>query len=255
MIKFGPAGLGSVKTAEEVLERYKEYELKVCEIAFTYSVYIKNKEDAKRIRKKAKELGIDLTIHASYYVNLNSSEQEKVESSKKRILKCAEIGEIMGAKVVVFHPGYYGKDRQNAFSNIKLRIKEMQDYVKKKNWKIKLAPETMGKVNVFGSPEEISNLVRDTGCSFCLDFAHILAREKKVDFKKIKKLFPYKNWHCHFSGIEYGEKGEKYHKRVEKSDWKKLLKNLPKNKNISIICESPSPIEDSIQGLKIYEQE
>ena len=110
----------------------------------------------------------------------------------------------------------------------------------------------MGKVNVFGSPEEISKLSKETGCEFCIDFAHVLAREKKVDFEKIKKLFPQKNWHCHFSGIEYGEKGEKRHINLEKKDWKHLLKNLPKNKNINIICESPSLIEDSIEGLKIF---
>ena len=53
MIKFGPAGLGPVSSAEEVLERYKEHGFKICEIAFTYQVYIK-KQDAKRIGKKAK---------------------------------------------------------------------------------------------------------------------------------------------------------------------------------------------------------
>ena len=112
----------------------------------------------------------------------------------------------------------------------------------------------MGKVNVFGSPEEISQLVKDTGCDFCIDFAHILAREKKVDYTKIKKLFPQESWHCHFSGIVYGEKGEKHHKSTEKEDWKNLLENLPKDKEISIVCESPTLIEDSIEGMKIYEK-
>ncbi|MDP3758610.1 MAG: endonuclease IV, partial [Candidatus Daviesbacteria bacterium] len=85
-IKFGPAGLGSVADAEKVLEQYKKLGFKICEIAFTYSAYIKDKKDAKRIGEKAKELGIELTIHAPYFINLNSSEKEKVEASKKRIL-------------------------------------------------------------------------------------------------------------------------------------------------------------------------
>ncbi len=253
-IKFGPAGLGPVKTAEKVLEQYKKFGFKLCEIAFTYSVYIK-KEDAERIGKKAKELGIELTIHAPYFINLNSSEKEKVEASKKRILKCCEIGEELGAKFVVFHPGYYGKtSREETYSKIKKEIKEIVDYLIEKNWKIKIAPETMGKINVFGSIEEVSRLVKDTDCSFCIDFAHILAREKKVEYEKIKKLFPQKEWRCHFSGIVYGEKGEKHHKTTEKEDWKNLLENLPKDKEINIICESPTLIEDSIEGLKIYEK-
>ncbi len=253
-IKFGPAGLGPVANAEKVLEQYKKFGFKICEIAFTYSVYIK-KEDAERIGKKAKELNIELTIHAPYFINLNSSEKEKVEASKKRILKCCEIGEELGAKRVVFHPGYYGKtSREETYSKIKKEIKEIINYIKEKKWKIEIAPETMGKVNVFGSIEEVSQLVKDTNCSFCIDFAHILAREKKVEHEKIKKLFPQNHWHCHFSGIVYGEKGEKHHKTTEKEEWKNLLENLPKDKEINIICESPTLIEDSIEGLKLYEK-
>lgn len=253
-IKFGPAGLGPVANAEKILEKYKKLGFKICEIAFTYNVYIK-KEDAEKIGKKAKELGIELTIHAPYFINLNSSEKEKIEASKKRILKCCEIGEELNAKRVVFHPGYYGKtSREETYSKIKKEIKEIVDYLKEKKFNIKIAPETMGKVNVFGSIEEVSQLVEDAGCSFCIDFAHILARDKKVDYEKIKKLFPQKEWHCHFSGIVYGEKGEKHHKSTEKEDWKNLLKNLPKDKQISIVCESPTLIEDSIEGLSIYEK-
>ncbi|MBI2056636.1 TIM barrel protein [Candidatus Pacearchaeota archaeon] len=248
-IKFGPAGLGSVADAEKVLEQYKNLGFKICEIAFTYSVYIKS-EDAKRIGKKAKELGIELTIHAPYFINLNSSEKEKVEASKKRILKCCEIGEELGAKRVVFHPGYYGKtSREETYFKIKKEITEIVNYLK-----IKISPETMGKINVFGSPEEISQLVKDTGCDFCIDFAHILAREKKVDYNKIKKLFPQEHWHCHFSGIVYGEKGEKHHKTTEKKEWKELFKNLPGDKEINIVCESPTLIEDSVEGMKIWKK-
>lgn len=190
-IIFGPAGLGPVKDAERVLEMLHSKGIRACEIAFTYSVYIK-KDEAERIGRKARELGISLSIHAPYYVNLNSDEASKRLATKKRIVDCCEIGEILGAKTVVFHPGYYGKNRDEAYENIKKGVLDILDVVKKNKWKIKIAPETMGKVNVFGSVEEISALVRDTGCSFCIDFAHILAREKKVDYEKIKKLFPSK---------------------------------------------------------------
>ena len=251
-IKFGPAGLGSVKDAEKNLEAYDKLGLKACEIAFTYGVYIKNKEDAIRIGKTAKRLDIELSIHAPYWINLNSEDLEKIKKSKERILKCAEAGHYLGAKRVVFHPGYYGKNKEFAFDNIKLRIKEMLNYIKDKKWEIELCPETMGKINVFGSVEEISQLVKETGCGFCLDFAHILARDKKVEWKKIKKLFPQKSWHVHFSGIEYGEKGEKHHKKTQEKEWKVLLENLPKNKNIIIINESPDTLRDSFNGLNIW---
>ncbi len=251
-IKFGPSGLGSIKNAEEILKNYSKLGLKACEIAFTYGVYIKNKEDALRIGKIAKKLEIDLSIHAPYWINLNSNELKKIESSKKRILDCCQIGNWIGAKRIIFHPGYFGKNKEFAFENIRLRIKEILKDIKKNKWKIELCPEIMGKVNVFGSPEEISNLVKETGCSFCIDFAHVLAREKKIDWKKIKKLFPCEKWHVHFSGIEYGEKGEKRHKNLEKKQWKELLENLPSNKETTIICESPDRIRNSLEGLEIW---
>lgn len=251
-IKFGPAGLGSVKTAEKVLEEYHKLELRACEIAFTYGIYIKNGKDAILIGRKARELDITLSIHAPYYVNLNSHEKVKREATKKRILDCCEVGELLGAEVVVFHPGYYGKDRTETYKVVRDGVFELIKEVEKRGWKIKIAPETMGKVNVFGSVEEIASLVRDTGCSFCIDFAHILARDKIVDYEKVKKLFPQKKWHVHFSGIVYGEKGEKHHKTTEKKEWSALLKNLPEDKEIVIINESPSMIEDSLEGLSIW---
>src|SRR3989344_6212551 len=177
---FGPAGLGPVKTAVQVLEQYHKLGLRACEIAFTYSAYIKPSECVV-IRDKANELGIELSIHAQYFVNLNSSEKEKREATKKRILQCCEIGELLAAKVVVFHPGHYTHNKEDSYQTIKKGVKEIMEEIKKRGWKKKKAPETMGKINVFGSMEEISWFAKETGCSFCIDFAHILARDKKID--------------------------------------------------------------------------
>ncbi len=250
---FGPAGLGPVKTAIQVLEKYHKLGLRVCEIAFTYNIYIKPC-DAIEIGKKSKNLGIDLSIHAPYFVNLNSAEKSKREATKKRIIDCCRIGELLGAKIVVFHPGYYGEDKNASYEMIKNGIVDIMQEIKSNKWKILIAPETMGKINVFGSINEISRLTKDTGCSFCIDFAHLLARDKKVDYSEVEKAFPQKEWHVHFSGIIYGEKGEKSHRKTEKKEWEELLIHIPKNREIRIINESPSMIEDSVEGLKIWEK-
>jgi deoxyribonuclease-4 len=251
-IKIGPSGLGSIKESEEILKKFNELNFGICEVDFTYQVYM-NKEQAEKIAKIAKEKKIELSIHAPYFVNLNSEEKAKIHASMQRILKCCEIGHYLGAKKIVFHSGYYGKskNKEETFQNIKKRILEMIETIEKKKWDVKLCPETMGKINVFGSSEEISRLVEETGCSFCIDFAHILARDKKVNYDKIKKLFPQKEWHCHFSGIEYGEKGERNHINLKKEQWKELFDNLPKDKKITIACESPNRIGDCIEGLKV----
>jgi deoxyribonuclease-4 len=265
-IKIGPSGLGGVEEGEEIIEEYNKNGFENCEVAFTHSVYM-NKEQAEKIGKIAKEKKVNLSIHAPYFVNLNSEEKPKIHASMQRILKCCEIGHHLGAKSIVFHSGYYGKDfakaktsedkkkvEEETFQNIKKRILEMIETIKEKKWEVELCPETMGKVNVFGNPEEISRLVKETGCSFCIDFAHILAREKKVDYEKIKRLFPEKEWHCHFSGIEYTEKGERNHINLKKEQWKELFENLPKDKEITIVCESPDRIEDCIKGLKLLKK-
>ncbi|MFH1326888.1 MAG: TIM barrel protein [archaeon] len=255
-IKFGPAGLGSVKEAIFRLEEYHKIGLTACEIAFTYGVYIKNKDDAIAIGKAAKKFKISLSIHAPYWINLNSYEKEKVQKSKERILSCLKVGTWLKATRIVFHPGYYGKsEKQETYKKIKREILELQAIKKEKKYTPKLAPETTGKINVFGSIEEIAQLVKDTKCSFCVDFAHILAREKSYCFARAKKAFPSKEWHVHFSGIEYGEKGEKHHKATKESEIKKLLDNLPKNKNITIINEAPDPIEDSVKSLNIHKKQ
>lgn len=255
-IRMGPAGLGGVKEAVKNLEKFHKKGLTACEIGFTYGVYIKDKKDAEEIGKEAKEKRIKLSIHAPYWINLNSKEKKKIEESKKRILQCCEIGNLLEAYCVVFHPGYYGgMDKEETYQNIKQAILEIEQEIKKNKWQIKLAPETTGKVNVFGSVDEILRLVKETGCFCCIDFAHILAREKKVDYEEILKKFSnFKELHVHFSGIEYGEKGEKRHVKTGDKEIKQLLealKKYAKDKEIVIINESPFMVEDSVRTLEL----
>ncbi len=259
MIRFGPAGLGSVKDAVETLKDFHSRELKACEIAFTYGVYIKESQtkEIEEIKKTAKELDIKLSIHAPYWVNLNSAEKKKIEDTKKRILDCCKISERLGVEVVVFHPGYYGKmDKEKTFHNIKEAIIDMQKQVRESKWKVKLAPETMGKVNVFGDIDEILRLVKEADCSFCIDFAHLIARSQGK--MKYEEMYNYvKNFtslHCHFSGINYGEKGEKNHIVTPEKEIKELLSKLPKNKDITIINESPDMIKDSVRMLNVWKK-
>ncbi|GAG03769.1 unnamed protein product, partial [marine sediment metagenome] len=216
------------------------------------SVWMSN-ADAKKYFLANKKLGLKLSIHAPYYINLNSKDKNKIEKSKKRILSCCERGHYMGADKVVFHPGYYGgMDKEKTFQNIKKAILDIQKEIKKNKWNVRLAPEVMGKLNVFGSVDEISRLKRETGCSFCIDFAHVLAREKKIDFNYLFRKFNVKNIHCHISGIEYGEKGEKHHKLTPSSFIKKVITECKRRRlNVTLINESPDPVGDSLKTLKM----
>ncbi|MEM4325684.1 MAG: TIM barrel protein [Candidatus Pacearchaeota archaeon] len=260
-IYFGPAGLGGVNEALANLSTYYRLGLRACEIPFTYSIYINKKDDAVRIGNIARKLKIKLSIHAPYWINLNSGDKKKVEKSKERILKCCEVGTWLGAHRVVFHCGYYGNNREIAYENIKKRILEIKEKCKTERYTPKLAPEMMGKVNVFGGIDEIYKLSLETGCDFCIDFAHILARYKEYKFNEVfEKFRKYKELHIHFSGIEYGSLGERSHIQTKKEEWEKLISrlsslNLTKNREIIIINESPFPVEDSLVGLEIYKKE
>jgi deoxyribonuclease-4 len=252
-IKFGPAGIGGINEIPQVLELYHNSGIKAAEIPFTYQVWIKDKETADKIKKTAKNFGISLSIHAPYFINLNSNEKEKIESSKKRILRCCEVASWLDAKKVVFHCGFYGKMKEEeTYQNIKLIILEMQETIKKNKWDVELCPEVMGKKNVFGSIDEISRLAEETKCSFCIDLAHTLARYNNYNMELLKEKFPQKKWHCHFSGIEYGEKGEKKHILTDEKEIKKIFSILPKDKDITIINESPSPMEDTLLSIRLH---
>ncbi|MEK6820064.1 MAG: TIM barrel protein [Nanoarchaeota archaeon] len=253
-VKFGPSGLGGVKEAISNLEKYKSLGFTACELAFTYSNYIKNEKDARKIGTRAKELGIQLSIHGSYFVNLNSEDSEKVEKSKERILEGIKIGTWLGATKLVIHPGYYGKRTpEETYEKVKEAVLDIQEKIKENEYTCKMALETTGKINVFGSIDETLKLVEETGCDFCIDFAHILAREKSYMFDEVfEKFKDYDEIHIQFSGINYTEKGERNHIETKREELKELISHLPKNKNITIINESPTPIEDSIKALEIY---
>ena len=249
-ILVGPAGTGG-KDPENLVE-IKKLGFSCVEVAFTYGVWMSN-SDAKKYFLANKKLGLKLSIHAPYYINLNSKDKSKILSSKKRILLCCERGHYMGASKVVFHPGYYGgMDKEKTFDNIKEAILDIQKEIKKNKWKVKLAPETTGKLNVFGSIDEISRLKRETGCSFCIDFSHVLARYKKIDFGYLFRKFNSKNIHAHISGIEYGDKGEKHHKLTPPNFLKKVINECKRRKlNVTLINESPDPVKDSLKALKM----
>src|SRR3989338_5638748 len=88
MIKIGPAGSSGLGN-EEGIRHAKELGLSALEVEFTYGVRMSN-DEAKKIGLLAQELGISLSIHAPYYINLNSEERPKVHASKTRILQSCE---------------------------------------------------------------------------------------------------------------------------------------------------------------------
>ncbi len=252
MIKIGSAGFNT-----EIAGFLKENRMKCAEVEFVRQVYLKKKEKIKEIKQAALNNSVQLSVHAPYYVNLASLEQEKIVVSKQRIIRSARVGEEIGAKFVCFHPGFYMKrDHEKVYDIISHEISEMQDQLNENDLKIKLAPELMGKHSQFGTPEELVRLNKDIkGLSMTIDFAHYFARNLgKPNYNKLINMLP-KTFHAHFSGIEYNEKGERRHIRIDPLEFEKVLKELIKqDKNVTIINESTDTFGDLMKMRKILDK-
>lgn len=254
---LGPAGipLGSSGGVIEGIKYVNKIGLQAMEIEFVRSIYMSN-ELAKRVGEVAGKEKIALSIHAPYYINLCNP--EKLEASKKRIIDSCERAFHLGARIVVFHPGYYSSlSKQEAFECVLNACKEISEEIDKE---VFLGLETTGKSSQFGTLEEIIKICKKIRqCRPVIDFAHVYARNNgKIDYNKIfDEISNFDFIHAHFSGIEFNEKGEKRHLQISgsKPDFKELARVILKRriKEITIISESPLLEKDAIIMKKCFE--
>ncbi len=262
-IRLGPAGVPSVSKEHSTLsgiKTVKELGLQAMEVEFVRGVKMSS-ELARQAGQLAKNLGIELSVHAPYYVNLCNP--EKLKASQKRIIQSCEKGHHLGATVIVFHPGYYGKlEPAEALRMVTEACAEMADVIKENGWKVKLGPETTGKVSQFGTVDEILSICKEIKqCVPVLDWAHLYAKyQGKVDFREIlDKVISagYRKIHTHFSGIEFTEKGERRHLPLDsKPDYRDIVKIILKSKleGITMISESPLLEQDALKVKSMFEK-
>jgi deoxyribonuclease-4 len=209
-----------------------------------------------------------LSVHAPYFINLNSEEEGKRLASQERILSSARLAEKCGAKSVVVHLGFYGKEKpEKAYEEIKKGLQEVVSILKAERSPVVLRPETMGKKRQFGTLEEVLLLCRELdGVQPCVDFSHIHARGGKANtyrefyriLKKVGKKLgdgALKNMHIHISGSKYNDKGELKHLNLEESDflfdeWIQVLKDF--DVRGMMICESPEQDRDALMLKNLF---
>jgi len=231
---------------------------------------IKMSEDtAAEVRRVASELGVILTAHAPYYVNLLSADQSKVEASIKRILDSARVGYLAGAWSVVFHPGYYGSlTPSEASERVRGYLKTIAKTLIDEGIEIWVRPETMGGLAEFGSLEEVITVSEGLENILpCIDFAHLYARSRGAvnnykSFREVLELLEtrlgsdaIKNMHIHISGMEYGERGEVKHLNLSDSlfNYIDALKAIKEFKVTGVlISESPNLEDDALVMLNTY---
>ncbi len=270
-LHIGPAGIPhstKKRSTPEGVRRVAELGLDGMEIEFVRGVRMSD-ELAEETRKAAEELGVLLSVHAPYYVNLLSKDPAKVEASIKRILNSARAGFKAGAWSVVFHPGYYGKlPSEEGVRRVREAIKRITRQLQDEGIEIWVRPETMGGLAEIGSLEEVLDMVDGIDyASIALDFAHLYARSlgsfnRYEEFSKALELIEkrlgsdaLRNMHIHISGMEFGSRGERRHLNLHESElkWSEVLRALNdfRVKGI-LICESPSLEDDALRIKELW---
>ena len=268
---FGTAGTprsSRKKSSVGGIERVRELGLDCMELEFVRGVRM-GESGAAEVLKRSEEDGIPLSVHAPYYINLNSAEPEKIEASIERIYSSARIGSLCGARNIVFHPAYYHKDSpETVFDRVSGLLSDLSARLEEEGISVVLRPETTGKPSQFCNLEEVLRLGTEVENVLpCIDFSHLYARccgecNGHDDFTSVLENVEdelgrtaLEDMHMHLSGIEYGQKGEKNHLNLESSglDYTGILQAL-KDFNVKglLICESPDNEGDALLLKQTY---
>jgi len=268
---FGTAGSPASTPqsgSEAAVRQIRVLGLDCMELAWVRSVRIGQKK-AQKIAQVARENNVVLSVHAPYYINLNSAEPDKVKASRERILAAARAGFWAGARNIVFHPAFYHDDPPEVvYERVKEHLQEIGEQLREEGVEVVLRPETTGKPTQFGSLEELIQLSRELeGVQPCVDFAHLHARalgklNSYEEFADILRLLAaglgpeaLKDMHIHVSGIEYGPHGEREHLNLKDADlrYEELLQAL-KDFGVAgtLVCESPDQEGDALLLQKSY---
>jgi len=228
-MKFGVAGYplafkNKFKTKHfNIFEWLKDLHLDSFEMQMTYGPRTR-KEKCIRFKKLSEEFGIEITIHAAYYIVLTSKEKIKVKRSIESLKKTFELANLLGAKKIVLHPGSLYKERPDQpLKRFIENVDKFFDDIGKTD--IMLFPETAGKVAQLGSVDEILTISKNIdNCFPCIDFGHVHARnlgglqtKAQIDnlFKKLDQAGAFdQKIHFHYTPIKYGKRGEISHKKI-----------------------------------------
>lgn len=225
------------------------------------------------IGERAREYGIKMSFHTPYFISLSGIEEEKRLKSIKYIEDSINAAYLLGAKTIVVHTGSAAKiTRDEAMRLAADTLVKTLSVVDTKG--INIGLETMGKKNQLGTLEEVIELCRiDPILVPVVDFGHLNARDcggvfVSADdymrvFDKIDRNLGAEiacNLHCHFSKIEWTDKGEKKHLTFSDTiygpDFEPLVEAIAKNGlSPTIISESAGTQSDDALAMKKYYKE
>jgi deoxyribonuclease-4 len=230
-------------------------------------------DKAVKIGEAFKNANLEISVHAPYYINFANLDDSKIANSINYVIESAKKVKLMGGNRVIFHPASQGKMKREAAVDLtEERLKRLRDIVYEKGLdNLFYCPETMGKVGQIGTIEEIVRFCKiDKIYIPTVDFGHVNAREcgslkteqdyldrlkYMIDELGMEKM---KNFHVHFSKIEYSAKGEVRHLTFLDDHYgpsPNLMISAVKKLDLEpvIICESAGTQDmDALNMQKIY---
>ena len=278
MIKFGPSGNSiafadaGFSKSEQSAKWVKDLGLNCFEYSFGRGVNMSD-EKALSIGGAFSSQGVEISVHAPYYINFANPEEENAEKSYMYVIQSAQKLKLLGGKRVVFHPASQGKmKREQAVALTLERLKVLRDRIYGLGLdELIYCPETMGKIGQIGTIEEVVAMCKiDKIYIPAVDFGHINAREcgsLKTEKDYLDRLSymvselgmeKMKNFHVHFSKIEYSAKGEVRHLTFEDEHYGPQFEPLSsalKKLDLEpfVICESAGTQDiDAVKMQKIY---
>lgn len=273
MIRFGPAGIPIEtpgKGTAAGIEYCRKIGLGAMEIEFVHGVNLKE-EGARQAGEAARKNDVLLSCHAPYYINFCAKEKPKIYASISYIVATAQAASWLGASPIVIHTGFYmerppSECRKLVLGTYQACLDRMDE---KKIRGVVLGAELTGKKSAYGSLDEIIDLAENFGQEKVMpviDYAHFHAREKRLGSKddyvsvlnRVEKKLgssSSKNFHCHFSGIEFTDKGERNHLPVSSGSppFAPLAEAWKENGwSGRVICESPLIEKDALALQKMF---
>lgn len=281
MIWFGPSG-NSEKFYQDGFRNSWQMPAWLSDMGLNAYEYQCNKgtnikrETAEKIGQQAEQAGIRMSIHAPYYINLSSAEEDKRLNSIQYILNTLQVAQWMGAHRIILHPGNVGKFSRDQAMLLALPI--LAEAIRQADeagfGDITLCPEVLGKISNLGSLDEVLTMCAlDDRMIPCVDFGHVHARslgglktpeDYEAVFDSIENalgLERTRRLHIHFSRVEYTQAGERKHHTLQDTQYGPEFVHLARvllQRQIEpvVICESRDRMaEDALVLKQIYEAE
>ena len=155
-LHFGPARVLSRESPEEAIELLRERGYTANEIDFESGFWM-DYPWAEEFGKLARKRRIALSVHAPIAGFMGHVERDRKHGMATGMLDhSAGIAKVAGAAPVVFHPGFLlGRTRKQTISSVVSQLADFRKRIEAKDRGVAFGVEIMGRVNDFGSLEDV----------------------------------------------------------------------------------------------------